>query len=392
MEQQKQAIEEANQIIDLARTELNRILKPYPNLAMRVDSTFDTLASGLSFTVGEVYRKTEQTATTVSEPKPITQLLDMAINTNASKPVTAKNILPTDADKALLHAEILKAYSSFRERDNAEIKAALEDITIRGVAKRAGMNVTSTEPGVITLEFIQLIKEAIRIKEELKATTAGAQSGIDKETGAPMQSPSAVNSPVDTFSEGGQSEAEEKGAIIHELINTGNSLALEAGQTVPEENINELKSVLKNLPIDELKAFRSNFAPLKLYFVSPDAPAEEKKEEARETAILTLIALCRSMATSKNLEFTKANEEEIIAALANMPTDKIEASVLNTQALIELFKDSPLGSLQFDITAATAANEEENKVGTPAPDQAANAEAATKVKADPAEKKTGAKK
>ena len=65
-----------------------------------------------------------------------------------------------DAAKALsLKVDVL--YPIFLETANETILADNEEIVIRGVAKRAGLPVTETEPKTITVKYIATIKKAI---------------------------------------------------------------------------------------------------------------------------------------------------------------------------------------------------------------------------------------
>lgn len=70
-----------------------------------------------------------------------------------------------------LAQEVELIYEGFTARDNDELRDSLTDIQIRGVAHKAGLSVTQTNPERITNEFIDQIKAAIIKKDEHQMLT-----------------------------------------------------------------------------------------------------------------------------------------------------------------------------------------------------------------------------
>jgi hypothetical protein len=68
-----------------------------------------------------------------------------------------------------LSLEVNAIYEGFTERENDEIIDSLTDLQIRGVAKKAGMEVTETKPERLTNSFIDEIKESIKKKAASQA-------------------------------------------------------------------------------------------------------------------------------------------------------------------------------------------------------------------------------
>lgn len=150
-EQIKKAIKK----IAVLREELKTDLAEIPNLVIRADHTLETLSNGLLHIIGE--SPTNQSSTFT--PTPITHVLGDDVT--QQEKVDLKAITPTNADKEALKKQATEAYDTFLDRDSNVILESVDDLIIRAVAKKAGMDVTSTNPEKITVEFIESIKEAI---------------------------------------------------------------------------------------------------------------------------------------------------------------------------------------------------------------------------------------
>lgn len=79
----------------------------------------------------------------------------------------------SEMDAAL--EEVNKAYLVFPDFAAADIREFYSEQVIRGVAKRAGMNVTPTTPRHLTNDYIESIKKAIGAKAEADAKVEEAE-------------------------------------------------------------------------------------------------------------------------------------------------------------------------------------------------------------------------
>lgn len=79
-----------------------------------------------------------------------------------------------------LRHEVDGIYPGFAERETDDLIGSLEELQIRGVAKRAGLQVTETKPERITTAFIEEIKQAIRAKEQNRKLVSDP-AGVAKE-------------------------------------------------------------------------------------------------------------------------------------------------------------------------------------------------------------------
>lgn len=190
-----QAIQTAITEIEALRNKLGKVLAEHDNLLIRCNSVLLTLENGLRHTIGG--------ATNVGGgdfvPTPITEM--MGIKANKPKPIVKADLEPKNADVQALRDEADKAYRNFLERDNDSILANMEDIVIRAVAKKAGMDVTSTVPEKIDEAFIISIKAAIETKAaiELAKQTpepAPAQEPVPAQT--PESEPPSASEPAHT--------------------------------------------------------------------------------------------------------------------------------------------------------------------------------------------------
>ncbi|TXI85980.1 MAG: hypothetical protein E6Q36_10115 [Chryseobacterium sp.] len=159
-------IKSAIQKIKTLRKELQSDLSEIPNLVIRTDHVLETLANGIAHTIGE----NPYVESTTFKPTPITHMLGEDVT--IWKDVEIKSIVPNKSDKDSLKKEANEAYETFIERDNKVILESVDDIVIRAVAKKAGLDVTSTLPEIITIDFIDDIKQAIIAKESVAVAKA----------------------------------------------------------------------------------------------------------------------------------------------------------------------------------------------------------------------------
>lgn len=158
----RQAIEEIRNM----RGVLSELLADTPDFQTRAEHVLDTLANGLSFAIGD-RPQSKPRQEKASRPQ-------SGARTIMGQPVPEKTpiveqvaaIQPTADDLSKLREDVAKAYESFPSLSNKEIRNTLSDLELRGVARKAGLHVTKTEPAHITEEFLNQIREAIHAKAE----------------------------------------------------------------------------------------------------------------------------------------------------------------------------------------------------------------------------------
>lgn len=92
-------------------------------------------------------------------------------------------VKPATADEVALQeliARIDAVYPTFTGLGNDEILNSLDDLEIRGIAKKAGLPVTETNPEKIDGKFIDQVKDAITKNEEFKQTQLAAKNAGGK--------------------------------------------------------------------------------------------------------------------------------------------------------------------------------------------------------------------
>lgn len=117
-----------------------------------------------------------------SEPKPLTKMFGKSVNQNVKpkertvvlEPVSLKQFaaeqktLSENAAVNELRAKVELLYPEFRTIDSASILDSYDELTIKGVAKYAGLPVSDNSPKKVDTAFIDSIKEAIRVKQEVE--------------------------------------------------------------------------------------------------------------------------------------------------------------------------------------------------------------------------------
>lgn len=97
--------------------------------------------------------------------------------------ITEADLTPSDDKVLQLKQRVESALEYFGPYANSEgILANIPDIVIRGVAKKAGLQVTKDEPKEITAEFIEEVKAALSKKSTSENNAPGNESG--NETGS----------------------------------------------------------------------------------------------------------------------------------------------------------------------------------------------------------------
>lgn len=101
------------------------------------------------------------------EPEPLRSMFGKKISEygqqvrDVNKPIITG---PTDAEKSELRAKVDEVYLRFADADPTVLLDTLDELIIRGVAKKAGMLVTENDPARITLQFVEKIVAEVKAK------------------------------------------------------------------------------------------------------------------------------------------------------------------------------------------------------------------------------------
>ena len=108
---------------------------------------------------------------TPAAPKPLTKMFGRDVT---PKPRVVKDVNkpflegPNEVEEKELKLKVDELYPKFLITEADHLIDSLTDIEIRGVAKKAGIPVTETEPAKIDSKFITQIKTAIKKKAEIE--------------------------------------------------------------------------------------------------------------------------------------------------------------------------------------------------------------------------------
>jgi hypothetical protein len=126
----------------------------------------------------------EATASTPTNLMPPAQTLfgdPLEVNTKAA-PVTNDELKPEAVKVDNLKAAVIEASKTFLTTESSDIIANMDDLVIRGVAKKYNMPVTKDEPARLTIEFIEEIKAAITKDNEEQAERLSQKHQALKDT------------------------------------------------------------------------------------------------------------------------------------------------------------------------------------------------------------------
>lgn len=171
MEHIKKAIDKIGRL----KNELQQDLALTPDLFVRCKGVLETLISGLSHIAGVPVPDSGSNSSFT--PSPIISVFGDDVTRAVEIPIDNSKATAADHDK--LKAEAESAYESFLDRSNDDLMEHVEDMVLRAVAKKAGLEVTLKDPAVITSEFIDTIKEAIQNKiNVVNAKTIGTTEAL----------------------------------------------------------------------------------------------------------------------------------------------------------------------------------------------------------------------
>ncbi len=176
-----QNINKAIEAIQKCRTEVKTHLHGVPDLSVRTDNVLKTMVANLQHAVS-ASSSGDAPSNWSGGNKKLTHVAGKKIkraadNAGGEKPAVK---IPDEPTKNEFEARVDKAYEDFPVVDTKlSLEHFGEDI-IRGVAVKAGLEVTPTEPKTITQKFINEIKDQIQfLKEQAGAASAAEQHGKD---------------------------------------------------------------------------------------------------------------------------------------------------------------------------------------------------------------------
>jgi hypothetical protein len=160
MHAQKENIKKAIGIIRDTQEEIHELLAGSPDLQVRANNALERLANGFAHLAGELMRMSD-TVKATGQREPLTHIAGVKIKQPKSKPV--KDATPSKEEQEEFDGFIDDAYEEFRNADAKIILANNNDLVIRAVAKRAGIN-----PANVDIAFVEKIKAAILKKDDFQ--------------------------------------------------------------------------------------------------------------------------------------------------------------------------------------------------------------------------------
>jgi hypothetical protein len=143
---------------------------------IRCENSLETMSRALNVAIGgEITQLSAHAGNGEFIPQPLTAVLDMSVK--KGEKTNADDINPRQAEIDKIKAEVNDVYNSIIERESKDILESTDELILRGVAKKAGLNVDANNPETITVAFIDEIKAAIKSKKEIANKIAEAKAG-----------------------------------------------------------------------------------------------------------------------------------------------------------------------------------------------------------------------
>jgi len=174
MTPQETELHEAINFLKGTKEQMAGFLPSHPGLVSRSNHVLTQLINGMCHMAGlplvtDLPEGNTQQKKAATEP--VTHILGIPVTNSKrikkSEPQTMVN--PKEEDVKILKNDVEAALTTFLERDSKDLLESLDHIVIRGVAKKAGMQVTILEPETLTVQFINEVKEAITKMNEINS-------------------------------------------------------------------------------------------------------------------------------------------------------------------------------------------------------------------------------
>lgn len=260
------------QLIDLlqdTRSQIASIENLPDNYRLKAERTLTVLANQSAHNIGGAI---EDVAMAQVEFPPITHFMGRELN--IAKPAARKSV---DPEALGIYKKKLEAIiESMGGTTPKEFYDRCSESEIRGVAKMLGLAVTTTEPDIITMKFIEDIYEAYEAKlkqDELNNEVEAGKAKLNQED----------------LDDETLTEDEERAVLVQQVIEQMQETSKTLNIPFSEEDAENVRQELKETPLDEIretiaKAVDANTVlteESKTAPTAPTAPIEQPKETTK---------------------------------------------------------------------------------------------------------------
>lgn len=159
----QQNVRKAIDVLKDADAAIKELLNDSPELLLHGSSVLKRLMNGYAHAVGI---SIEEAPALKEEKVTLTHICGIPVT--AKEQVKTSEAIPSNDEEAQLNEIVSMAFDEFTDMDAPTIIETYNELIIRGVAVKAGIEVTATTPA-IDVAFIEQIKEAIVKINEAKA-------------------------------------------------------------------------------------------------------------------------------------------------------------------------------------------------------------------------------
>jgi len=185
MAQLQENAKSAIKALQSSQTEVLGILKDHSdNIKALVNNRYNQMITALTVAAGV----SDNSSTTITKT-PLKKIAGRNLEAKPNNNVAAA--APAPKEVAKVTDQVNEAFDLFPSMQPADILTTFSDLVIRGVAVKAGMAVTPTEPAALNTPFVATIVTAVTdkiaaIEADKKAKEAAAKPAVDpSKDGAP---------------------------------------------------------------------------------------------------------------------------------------------------------------------------------------------------------------
>jgi uncharacterized protein YnzC (UPF0291/DUF896 family) len=177
-QKQKEIVQRVIDKINALKSAIKKDLLTEPELEpflIRCENSLETMSRALNVAIGgDIEPLSAIAGNGEFIPQPLTAVLDMAVN--KVEKTNIDDINPRQAEIEKIKAEVKNVYKSMLEREPKDILEGTDELILRGVAKKAGLNVDANTPETLSVEFVKEIQLAIQNKNEIASKIADAKN------------------------------------------------------------------------------------------------------------------------------------------------------------------------------------------------------------------------
>lgn len=182
----------AIEVITSAKNEIKEIFADTPELQIRAINTLQRLANGFAHSAG-IQMQFDATSGSgeVKTPQFLTHIAGVPITRKEVKKVA--DAKPTTDEEKELEGFLELAMDDFKVLEPEELMDSYNELVLRALAKKVGLNVTATEPAIIDVAFVENMKETmggnskriktIKCKKCIFRTRGAGFGGFGREVG-----------------------------------------------------------------------------------------------------------------------------------------------------------------------------------------------------------------